>query len=191
MSQFDTICADPPWVYSDVCTSGQRGVAYRYQTMTPDEIAALPVAKLAAPDSTLFLWTTCPQLPVALRVMAAWGWEFKTVAFVWEKRTTNGKLHWGMGSYTRANAELVLLGVRGKPKRASAGVHQIVQARVGEHSEKPFEVYRAIEELMAGTRRLELFARKPRPGWTCIGNGIDGRDILDVLREMGQQALPL
>jgi N6-adenosine-specific RNA methylase IME4 len=187
MKQFDVICADPPWAYDDKQVAGERGAGFHYQTMRPDEIAELPVGKLAADDCALFLWTTCPQLDVALRVMAAWGFTYKTVAFVWEKRTTNGKLHWGMGSYTRANAELVLLGVRGRPKRESAGVHQIVQAKVREHSQKPDEVYQAIEELMAGRRRLELFARAVRPGWTVLGNAIDGRDIRDVLREMGQQ----
>lgn len=132
-----------------------------------------------------------PMIPEALELIRAYGFQYRTVAFVWEKRTTNGKLHWGMGSYTRANAELVLLGVRGRPKRESAGVHQIVQAKVREHSQKPDEVYQAIEELMAGRRRLELFARAVRPGWTVLGNAIDGRDIRDVLREMGQQQLAL
>jgi len=191
MIQFDVIAMDPPWTYSDKQQAGERGAGFHYKTMTADDIAALPVGKLAAPDCALFLWTTCPQIDVALRVMAAYGFKYKTVGFVWEKRTTNGKLHWGMGSYTRANAELVLLGVRGSPKRASAGVHQIVQAKVREHSRKPDEVYREIEDLMAGTRRLELFARAPRPGWTVVGDAIDGRDIREVLCEMGQQELSL
>ena len=191
MSGFDIIAADCPWNYSDKQVAGERGAAFHYKIMTDEEIAALPVGKLAAPDCALFLWTTCPKIDVALRVMAAWGWKFKTIGFVWEKRTTNGKLHWGMGSYSRANVELVLLGTRGSPKRASAGVHQIVQAKVREHSQKPDEVYHEIEDLMAGTRRLELFVRAPRPGWTVIGDAIDGRDIREVLRKMGQQELSL
>jgi N6-adenosine-specific RNA methylase IME4 len=176
--------------YSDKQQAGERGAGFHYKTMTADDIAALPVGKLAAPDCALFLWATCPQIDVALRVMAAYGFKYKTVAFVWEKRTTNGKLHWGMGSYTRANAELVLLGVRGSPKRASAGVHQIVQAKVREHSQKPDEVYREIEDLMAGTRRLELFARATRPGWTTIGLGVTGNDIrVDIENLTDQKSL--
>ncbi len=170
--------------YDDKQVAGERGAAFHYVTMSDDEILSLPIGKLAARDCALFLWATCPRIGMALRVMEAYGFKYKTVAFVWEKRTKNGLLHWGLGSYSRANVELVLLGIKGKPKRASAGVHQIIQAKVRNHSQKPDEVYRAIEELMEGTRRIELFGRRPRPGWTVIGDEVDGRDIRDVLAEI-------
>ena len=125
----------------------------------------MPVADLAAPDCCLFLWATNPMLPQALDVMASWGFAYKTVAFCWAKRTKHGKWHIGTGYWTRANAELCLFGTRGKPKRLSRAVRMLVEAPVREHSRKPDEVRRRIEELVPGPY-LELFARETAPNWT-------------------------
>ena len=114
-----------------------------------------------------------PQLPVALAVMKAWGFTFKTVAFTWVKRTKHGKLAWGMGSWSRANPEMVLLGVRGKPRRVDKGVHSVVEAEVREHSRKPDEVRHRIERLMGDGRRVELFAREKAEGWDVWGNEVE------------------
>lgn len=167
--------------YRDKQVAGERGAAFKYPTMSVEDLRALPMGRLGASDSALFMWATCPQLGVAIPLMEHWGWSYRTVAFVWEKTTVNGRLHWGMGSYTRANAELVLLGVRGHPKRADAGIHQILRAQVRDHSQKPDEAYRAIEDLMVDPRRVDVFARQSRFGWTCLGDAIDGRDIRSVL----------
>lgn len=140
--------------------------------MTLDDIKALPVERAAAPDCWLFLWATTPHLPQAFEVMQAWGFAYSTVGFVWVKKTKHGKLHVGMGYTTRQNAELVLIGRRGKPQRLSRSVRQIVVARRREHSRKPDQVHARIEDFCAGPR-LEMFAREKRPGWRAWGNETD------------------
>lgn len=138
--------------------------------MQPDEIMELPVASWCSDNVALFLWTTGPKLPIALQVMQAWGFTYKTLGFTWVKQNKSGNgLFWGMGFYTRANAELCLVGVRGSPKRKSASVHQVVMSPVSRHSEKPDEVRSRIEALYDGPY-LEMFARTARPGWQTWGN---------------------
>ena len=106
--------------------------------MSIDELCALPVKRLAEKDCLLFLWATFPQLPEALRLIKAWGFTFKTVAFVWLKRNKKSpSWFYGLGYWTRGNAEICLLAKRGKPKRHSAGVHQFIISPVEEHSKKP------------------------------------------------------
>lgn len=170
---FEIIYADPPWKYKDKAASGKRGAEYKYPCMTIEQMCHLPVDRLAAPDSVLLMWATSPFLSDALRVMSAWGFSYKTVAFVWVKQTKYLKLHWGMGNWTRANAELCLLGIRGKPKRVSKSVHQIVHSPVREHSQKPDEVRDKIVELFGDRKRIELFARQKIVGWEAWGNEID------------------
>jgi N6-adenosine-specific RNA methylase IME4 len=184
--QFRVIYADPPWPYRKAQLDdlgAARAVEKEYATMSIEDIAALPVATLAAPDAVLFMWATGPKLLQALRVMEAWGFEYRTIAFVWVKLTTKAdKLFFGMGFYTRANAEIVLVGTRGRGcKRIDAGVPQIVldpydgpseepvAVSIGRHSEKPDEVRRRIERLYEGPR-IELFAREQVRDWTVWGN---------------------
>ena len=105
------IYADPPWRYTH---KGLQGAAEKhYPTMGIDEICALPVADLAAPDSVLFLWATFPQLPEALRLINAWGFTYKSVAFVWLKKNRKSEgWFYGLGFWTRGNAEICLLATR-------------------------------------------------------------------------------
>jgi N6-adenosine-specific RNA methylase IME4 len=156
--------------------------------MTPREIRMLPVEQISADDCALFLWTTMPQIDVAMSVLKSWGFIFKTVAFVWIKRTKNDKLAWGMGNWTRANPEVVLLGVKGKPKRVSKGVHSVVEAQVREHSRKPDEVRDRIVELVGDIPRVELFAREKVDGWDAWGYEVEndfefqsGKDLMMAL----------
>jgi len=165
---YSVIYADPPWMYRDKCMH-RGGAARHYQTMSIDDIANLPVENISKKDSVLFLWTTCPMLPVALSVMSAWDFIYKTVAFVWIKTTSKGSFTWGMGNWTRANAEICLLGIRGKPKRVSARVHQVIMTPREEHSRKPDVVREKIVELMGDIPRIELFARQKAPGWDVWG----------------------
>jgi N6-adenosine-specific RNA methylase IME4 len=178
--RFPVIYADPPWEFQVYSGKGKQRSAERYyDTSSLDGIKAIPVAPLAADDCALFLWAVCPEQPGAVAVMQAWGFEYKTVAFFWVKTTKNAErieldgdgLHWGMGYWTRANIEPVLLGTKGSPQRMDKDVHQVVIAPVGEHSEKPEEVRRRIERLLLGPY-LELFARRQAPGWTVWGNEI-------------------
>ena len=140
---------------------------------TIDNLCALPVAELTAKDCALFLWATFPQLPEALRLINAWGFQYKTVAFVWLKRNRkNPTWFYGLGYWTRGNAEICLLATKGKPKRQSAGVHQFIISPIEQHSKKPDEARQKILALMGDLPRLELFARQKAPGWDVWGNEI-------------------
>ena len=120
------------------------------------DICALPVADIAAPDCALFMWVTFPTLPDAFKVLEAWGFTYKTVAFVWVKRNKKSpSWFWGLGHWTRANAEMCLLATRGKPKRISAAVHQIIDSPIEEHSKKPDETRTRIVELVGDLPRIE------------------------------------
>ena len=181
---YGAILIDPPWNYRDKCNDGARGAAHKYPTLTAADLAALPVGRLAAPACACFLWVTPPLLPVGLELLAAWGFAYKTVAFTWVKESTTGTLAWGMGHWTRANAEHVLLGVRGRPQRISAAVHSVIRAPRTAHSAKPPEVRARIECLLGPVPRIELFARERVDGWDALGNAVDGLDIRDALAEV-------
>jgi N6-adenosine-specific RNA methylase IME4 len=232
--------------------------------MPVSEIAALPVADLVADDCALFLWATWPTLPDAFEVMRAWGFSYRTCAFVWVKtaprsaqeearrtiqrgvasalvpvssargrlekgilrgvryclrnysalaekydfagleevlanlrkvrsigvtrqvmagfdRGDLGGLFWGMGQSTRTNTEVCLIGVRGKLGRESGGVHQVVLAPPGRHSEKPGEVRDRIVQLLGDRPRIELFARQRAKGWHAWGNEVPGGSDIDLV----------
>ena len=152
-----------------------QGVAERhYPTMSIEEIEALTVASLADKDCALFLWATCPMLPEALKAIRAWGFSFKTVAFVWIKLAPKADtIYWGMGYWTRANAEICLLATKGQPRRQAKNVHQVIISHREEHSKKPDEARRRIVALMGDLPRVELFARQTPPGWDVWGNEVD------------------
>lgn len=139
--------------------------------MRPAELSALPVHKIAEKDCALFLWATFPQLPEALRLIKAWGFVYKTVAFVWLK--TNKKARtwfYGLGFWTRGNAEICLLATKGHPKRQAANIHQFIISPIEQHSKKPDETRKRIVALMGDLPRIELFARQETPGWDVWGN---------------------
>ncbi len=169
---YTVIYADPAWVYRDKALAGNRGAGCKYDLTSDADLQALPVPLLTAEDSVCFMWVTMPKLAEGLALMAAWGFTYKTVAFTWVKRNRKSPDGWfmGMGRWTRANAEVVLLGTRGKPSRVSAGVHSVVEAPIGPHSRKPQEVRDRIVSLMGDVPRIELFARGEVPGWDQWGN---------------------
>jgi N6-adenosine-specific RNA methylase IME4 len=176
--RFRVIVADPPWEFKDQ----QKNHPWHYDRQSLDNIKRLPVGKLAANDSALFLWAAL--LPEALDVITAWGFTYKTAGFVWVKQNKCGDgLFMGMGSYTRANAELCLIATRGTPTRIHADVHQIVLAPVSEHSAKPEEVRKRIERLYRGPY-LELYARRDVSGWTTWGNELPSRSDFYKLCEL-------
>ena len=188
--RFSTIYADPAWWYDDKCHAGQRGAEYVYPCMTDEEVMAVPVPSIASADCALFLWTPWPKLPVALDVIGCWGFEYKTIAFLWVKtakhqpKPCNGyeppRLHWGMGHWTRANSEPCLLAVRGRPHARSHSVHSVIHAPRGEHSAKPAEVRDRIRAL-ADAPRAELFQRGPTPpGWWGWGDQAEGARVFDM-----------
>lgn len=173
--KFKLIYADPAWKYKDKCHSGERGVDYKYDTMTLDEICQMRpfIDALADEDCLLAMWHVGPQPREALQVIDAWGFKLQNFkGFTWHKLTKYGKSHIGMGNMTRANTEDCLFAKRGKPKRFYAGVRQFVEAKIGAHSEKPDEVRKRLVQLMGDVPRVELFARQRFPGWAAWGNGL-------------------
>jgi N6-adenosine-specific RNA methylase IME4 len=172
--RFKTILADPPWQFQNrtgKVAPEHRRLA-RYPTLTLDQICALPVAELAADPAHLYLWCPNALLPEGLKVLSAWGFEYKS-NIVWHKlRKDGGSDGRGVGFYFRNVTEMLLLGVRGKKARTLAPARSQVNyigTRKREHSRKPDEQYPIIESCSPGPR-LELFARGPRKGWTVWGN---------------------
>lgn len=128
---------------------------------------------VAADNCVLFMWATFPTIKDALALIDAWGFTYKTIAFTWIKENRkSGGLFWGLGNWTRSNAEVCLLATKGKPKRISAGVHSVILSPVGRHSEKPAEVRERIVKLCGDVPRIELFARQEAEGWDCWGNEV-------------------
>lgn len=170
--QYDVILADPPWKYDRTRFSAKDGRC-PYSCMSIDEICAMPVASIAANNSSLFLWTTGPKMESAYRVIRAWGFQPITMAFVWIKTDLKRiKRLMGLGHWTRSCAEFVMYAKRGEPKRLSNRVSQLIWAPRRAHSEKPREIYSAIEQLVVADRRCELFARRIEVGWTAFGNDL-------------------
>lgn len=174
--KYGAILADPPWKYD---IGGCRGSADKHYTTTATEgICEIPVPDWAADDCVLFVWGTWPKLWDSHEVIAAWGFTFKTCAFVWVKGEglpmwpDDIKTEVGMGYWTRSNTEFCLLATRGKPKRLNADVRQVIIDRRREHSRKPDEIYARIERLVDGPY-LEMFARQTRDGWDAWGNQTD------------------
>ena len=175
--KFGTILADPPWQFQNrtgkVAPEHKR--LNRYGTMTLDDICALPVADIAADPSHLYLWVPNALLPEGLRVMDAWGFRYIS-NIVWEKVRKDGEPDGrGVGFYFRNVTELLLFGVRGKNARTlPPGRSQvnIMRTRKREHSRKPDEQYKIIEEC-SFEPRLEMFSRGTRRGWTVWGNQAD------------------
>jgi N6-adenosine-specific RNA methylase IME4 len=181
---FDFIMADPPWSYEMYSDKGySKSPEAQYATMTPEAIKALPVELLAAKNCLLWLWCVGPQVPLALQVISAWGFTFKTLGW-WAKTTKNDKQAFGTG-YILRNAgepyilaecgspliegEPFLIGTRGAPKTTRA-TRNTIMGLAREHSRKPEEAFADAEKLMPHARRIELFSRTDRPGWAAWGD---------------------
>ena len=173
-AKYQIIYADPPWSYRDKALAGNRGAGCKYNTQSKDWIDNLPVHDLADKDCALFLWVTMPKLNECWDLIKMWGFEYKTVAFTWVKKNKRqDSWFWGMGRWTRANAELCLLATKGKPKRVSAGVHSVIDTPIEKHSKKPNIVRNRIVELLGDLPRVELFAREKTEGWDIWGNEVE------------------
>lgn len=175
---FGCILADPPWAfrtYSGGDALPARAPLAHYQTTGTDELCALPVAAASAKNAALFMWVVDSHFEDALRLGKAWGFAFKTCAFVWVKSRAGGWAVPGMGYWTRKQTEQCWLFTRGSPKRVSKGVEQIIHCPRGAHSAKPEQQYDRIEALVGGPY-LEMFARTTRPNWTSWGNQVGVRD---------------
>lgn len=200
MNKYPVIIADPPWNFTTYSDKAHHSVKKHYSVMDTAAIMAMPVNEVAADDSVLLLWATWPKLIDAMRVGEAWGFTYKTLGFIWVKRSSQGKdWHMGLGYYTRANSEPCLLFTKGHPKRRDSGVHQLIvddesvdclpgfeevlTARLTAHSAKPEEFYKRVEDLLAPPY-LELFGRRTRDNWQVCGNEINGLDITVAVQEL-------
>jgi len=174
---YQVLYADPPWQYKLASTPGTLNGVAPYPTMTEAELARLPVAAAAASTSVLFMWSTGPQLEQAIRVMRAWGFEYKTVFKVWLKRTQQDKPVFGTGVWSRSSAELLLVGSRGsgytKWKTTNSEPQEFCSQR-GAHSAKPDALRDAVRAFFDVPRRLELFARTLAPGFDAWGLEVPG-----------------
>lgn len=176
--KFNIVIADPPWEYQDKAAAGERGAEFKYPVMKLRDIKNLDINSIVAKDAVLLLWGTWPLLDEAKAVMRAWGFKYKTNAFVWVKRN---KLQtdtdfMGGGHYTRSNSEFVLIGVRGKRlPRLNNNVKQVIYEALREHSQKPEEFYKSVNRLydLKKYPTVELFARTRRPNITVLGNDVD------------------
>lgn len=185
--KFDIIYADPPWHYNGKLqfdrssTTADKidlsknifisSAAFKYPTLKTTELMKIPVRDIAKDDCLLFMWTSNPHLAQAIELGKAWGFEYKTVPFVWDKMKHNP------GQYTLSNCEMCLLFKRGRiPRpRGARNMKQLIRVPRKEHSEKPIEVMQAIEKMFPTQERIELFARKETEGWTAWGLNIVNR----------------
>ena len=181
--KYKIIYADPPWSYNDKMSGHSFSLDHEYETQDLNWIKNLPVKELADKDCVLFLWVVNPLLPEAFEVIKEWGFKYKTVAFVWNKRTVNGNWVHNMGRWTMGNMEMVLLATKGKPQRLRKDIKQLVVAERKEHSKKPDIIRKHIVDLMGDLPRIELFARGQKSrdmfdfnkfdGWDTFGNEVE------------------
>lgn len=177
------ILADPPWSFDNKRTGGsmKSGAEAQYQTMTREELLALPIPAVTAADAAAFLW-----VPTSLKfshggpVLAAWGFRYVGTVY-WNKARL------GMGFWFRNQVEELLFGVRGDLKPFRCQLPNLITAPAGKHSEKPAAFHRLIESATGEPcyrNNLELFGRTKVPGWTVTGLELTGRDVREDLRRL-------
>jgi len=176
--KYRIVYADPPWHFgSRRCSCSLTGEQVRlpYETQRDEWIFDLPVRDIVLPNSVLFLWTTDAHLPIALGAMEKWGFKYRTVGFVWLKRTARGRHVFVMGNWTNKSSESCLLGTRCRAHvfLVRRDVRQLVEARRRGHSRKPDEVRDRIVQMFGDAGpRIELFARERHEGWDAWGDEI-------------------
>jgi N6-adenosine-specific RNA methylase IME4 len=173
-SKYSVLYADPPWSYAGHTqhngVTSVKSAEDHYNTMTLEELKQLKIQEKTEKDCVLFLWTSSPHLEQALELMKAWGFDYKTIAFVWDKQKTNP------GYYTLSQVEICLVGKKGKfpTPRGSRKERQFLSEMRGVHSKKPDEIRQRISRMFPTQKKLELFARQTSDGWDVWGNEVDG-----------------
>jgi len=172
--KYNVILADPPWNFKHYSDKGKGKAAdNHYKCQNLQEIKDLPIEDLADDNCVLFMWVTYPFLQKSFEVIKAWGFTYKTVGFTWVKRNKKANSwFWGMGYWTRSNAEICIIATKGSITRQSSSVHQIIDSPIEQHSKKPDIVRDKIVELVGDIPRIELFARNKTKGWDSWGNEI-------------------
>ena len=182
--KYGVIYADPPWLFRTRSDKGkEKSPEKHYDCMSLNDICNMNVKDISKPDSVLLMWVCDPMLDQAFKVIDAWGFTYKTVGFTWAKTNKNTMgFFTGLGYWTRGNPEMCLLATRGRPKRKSKSISQLVISQRKKHSEKPL-LHKDIEDLVDGPY-IELFARaKPRAGWDYWGNELREKTLHEMLME--------
>lgn len=173
---FKVVVADPPWPFQDNLPGKSRGAASNYDMLNMSQIFKYPVPAVDS-HAVLFLWRVASMQEEAIQVCKTWGFKPYT-EMVWQKRTAKGKKWFGMGRMLRNSHESVLIGLRSfRPPQKSFSIRSTFDAPYTGHSQKPEEFYDLVEEMLDGPY-LELFARRQRKGWTCIGKELDNLHLL-------------
>jgi len=199
MNNIQCIICDPPWSFSDGLKKMKRPVkrsaASQYNVMSVNDIAALPVASLCNPVGCLLaLWVPSSMLDQGFMVMNAWGFKLKQT-FVWVKLKKEFALEedWnlgtrvGMGRLFRQSHEIALIGTSGKSVYPWLNDHsqRSVAFDLNQgHSTKPPTLHQRLDKMFPDVEKLEMFARRQRKGWTCIGDAIDGKDITISIQDL-------
>jgi N6-adenosine-specific RNA methylase IME4 len=180
---YSILYCDPPWDYDGKTqhTDGKfkegKSAKDHYNTMTLTQLKQLNIKEITEKDCLLFLWTSSPHLPQAIELMTAWGFEYKTIAFVWDKQKTNP------GYYTLSQVEICIVGKKGKiPEgRGSRKERQFLSEMRGPHSAKPIEIRERITRMFPDHKKVELFARSKPDGWDVWGNQVESDVSVEVL----------
>ena len=178
--KYRVIYADPPWDFENKIGCIGSNVKDHYETLTIERIKNIDISKISKKDAVLFLWCCEANLKEAIQVIEAWGFRYKTVAFVWIK-TKNGKRVTNPAPWTSKCCEFCLLGTKGSVnKYVKTRPHELVVSERNKHSEKPENVRKRIEQMFPKSLKIELFARKKVKGWDCFGNEIESDVDIDV-----------
>ena len=188
-TKYQIIYADPPWDYGgkmqfdkSSTKEGNKGwkrgifisaANFKYPTVKTKDLMKFPISQICDNDCLLFMWSTSPHLAQAIRLGEVWGFEYKTIGFVWDKMNHNP------GQYTLSNCEVCLIFKRGRipTPRGARNVQQLVRVPRGEHSVKPNEVRENIMKMFPTQKKIELFARQKNDGWDVWG--LDVRPIYE------------
>lgn len=172
--KYSIIYADPPWDYkgqtqhAGLGGGSSGGAGSHYGTLTVQQLRGMDIRSIAEKDCLLFLWSTSPHLDQAIDLLKAWGFQWATVGFVWEKQRVNP------GFYTMSQVELCLIGKMGKiPRpRGARNIRQFLSEMRGDHSAKPSEIRSRIDKMFPTQKKIELFAREKVLGWDSWGEGV-------------------
>lgn len=198
--KYSVICADPPWSFNDglkkMGDNVKRSAESQYDVMSFNEIFDMDVASLACPDGcVLALWVPGSMLVQGLEAMKRWGFIYKQ-NFVWVKTKKdalkcetdmNKMTRVGMGRLFRQSHELCLIGTSGKSvykKLENKGQRSVSFDLNKGHSIKPELLQDRLELMFPDTNKLEIFARRVRPNWECIGNEINEMHVTDAIQEL-------
>src|ERR1035437_650699 len=182
-TKFQVVYCDPAWSYDNSQHGGaEAGVCsdaeFHYDTMSINDIKAIPVKNVTDKDCLCYMWVGSPMLDVAIEVLTAWGFKYTTVAFVWDKQQVNP------GSYTMSQVEIVIVGKKKGGKipvpRGSRNERQFLSKERTVHSEKPHDIRERITRMHPSQNKLEMFSRHTTTGWDTFGNMTGDLDKIEL-----------